>query len=869
MNTGTQSTQPEATRVTDPTGNVRSVLHLPYAKHQTNSIRQSQQIHLPRLWTDTKSRPLCEDQTTTTKHRINRQTTITTQTNRHTVDHRHNKGADSKFFTTINNQSTARPQQTKNTHHTTTNQATTTNTTKSPSKDHKLARRLRTQTTKERPRTHQETTVEYPRQGEQNTINNRKRHKTTEHKRTKLAGTETPKRTNLGEAKKPTHKNTKTKETRTIEHIGNNPETTKTPKRRGINTEHNRGHVIPKHRRTNTGQARRRREPKHIGTNKGEIREHIPLEQRGASTQETNEHKALKPTKHTKQNTTGNTNTHTPLVTEHRIIKTRQKRRTKRAKLALIRNNQKRIDMNKIKDFRKLYNENRGDNIVKFFDEFEAWCNRLGRDDDSKTTALMKCLNKPTRQIYQDLTELVPQSYQSIKEDLITSHTGPKINIWKNPPEKEKGSPQGNDSIMKKTTVITPPDIKKSVTFKAGLPDYIQECTNHNNPEQQWVDPLGTRSPTKLNENDANDHPPKDKWDPSPDKEKDGQQDKRQEGPTKQQTTDTGTTMTTTSARLDIGTRTTPTWRRHDSYDRPDNTPTVPYRPHTPYCTHCYKNGHSSQTCHKLIGYPPHHQFGRTNREHHERTGFQRRHWDKEHKSEQPSATPIRGTEDQPTQHTNTTHHHDSTIKQSITDRTYTKTKEILSTITDRLANPQQRKAMMPIYILIMAGIGALLGQTITSLAASSSQIISALGTGMKDTFHGIRDLDGSTWRTISNATLNIITAGTTGISIVVDTTGGPNGIILYSLVLLLYIYLIYNKIKDSPIPARGLADYDNSSRKENLGSPHPAKEYELLDINTKTLNPNSEIFWPMTQGPRPNTNEIWKPRGKVNPTLV
>ena len=41
---------------------------------------------------------------------------------------------------------------------------------------------------------------------------------------------------------------------------------------------------------------------------------------------------------------------------------------------------------------------------------------------------------------------------------------------------------------MDKTTIITPPDIKKSVTFKRGPPDYIEEYTNHNNPEQTWMD---------------------------------------------------------------------------------------------------------------------------------------------------------------------------------------------------------------------------------------------------------------------------------------------------------------------------------------------------------------------------------------------
>ena len=217
----------------------------------------------------------------------------------------------------------------------------------------------------------------------------------------------------------------------------------------------------------------------------------------------------------------------------------------------------------------------------------------------------------------------------------------------------------------------------------------------------------------------------------------------------------------------------------------------------------------------------------------------------------------------------NTTHQQTHTDDQSITDKAYIRTKEIISSLTDRLANSQQRTAMMPICILIMAGIGALLGQTITSLAAGSSQIIGALGTGIKNTFHELRDMDGSTWRTITNATMNIISTGTTGISIMADTTGGPNGIILYSLIAILYIYLIYDKVKDNPRPARGLTHHGKSNYNNDLGSPLPENEYELLDMNTKTLNHNSEIFWPMTQGPRPNTNEIWNPGDKNNPTLV
>ena len=53
-----------------------------------------------------------------------------------------------------------------------------------------------------------------------------------------------------------------------------------------------------------------------------------------------------------------------------------------------------------------------------------------------------------------------------------------------------------------------------------------------------------------------------------------------------------------------------------------------------------------------------------------------------------------------------------------------------------------------------------------------------------------------------------------------------------------------------------------------NLGSPLPGNEYELLDMNTKTSEYDDEVFWPMTQGPKPNRNEIWNP-GDNNPTLV
>ena len=201
-------------------------------------------------------------------------------------------------------------------------------------------------------------------------------------------------------------------------------------------------------------------------------------------------------------------------------------------------------------------------------------------------------------------------------------------------------------------------------------------------------------------------------------------------------------TMTTTRGRFDKRTRKTPTWQGHDSYNRPYSTPTMSYRPHIPQCTHCYKNGHTRQTCHKLIGYPSHYQFGRTDREHWERTGFQKRHWDTEHRLDRLPQKPATESEDQTPQRTSTTHHQDNTDEQTTTERGHTTIKEMLSLMIDRLANPQQHKTLVPIYIITLAGIGSLLRQTITSLASGSSQIIRALGAGIRDTFHGVGDLD-------------------------------------------------------------------------------------------------------------------------------
>ena len=161
------------------------------------------------------------------------------------------------------------------------------------------------------------------------------------------------------------------------------------------------------------------------------------------------------------------------------------------------------------------------------------------------------------------------------------------------------------------------------------------------------------------------------------------------------------------------------------------------------------------------------------------------------------------------------------------------------------------------------------MGQTITSLASGSSQIIRALGAGIRDTFHGVGDLDESVVGSISNATANVITAGTTGISKVLDAIGGPSGIILYILVVILYVYIIYNRVKDSPPLTMNLGFGSKPSKKGDLESPHLIKEEELSEEDTKPLEAVNKVFRPMPKGSRLNTKAVWNPRGQVDPTSL
>ena len=96
----------------------------------------------------------------------------------------------------------------------------------------------------------------------------------------------------------------------------------------------------------------------------------------------------------------------------------------------------------------------------------------------------------------------------------------------------------------------------------------------------------------------------------------------------------------------------------------------------------------------------------------------------------------------------------------------------------------------------ILADIGSLLGQAIHSVASGGSQITKALGAGIRDIFHGVFHLNETVVGSISNATATVITAGASGISKILSAIGGPSGIILYILVIGLYVYIVYSRVR-------------------------------------------------------------------------
>ena len=126
-------------------------------------------------------------------------------------------------------------------------------------------------------------------------------------------------------------------------------------------------------------------------------------------------------------------------------------------------------------------------------------------------------------------------------------------------------------------------------------------------------------------------------------------------------------TMTTIGQRFNTLTSTIPMWNNRDSYTRPYIAPTALYRPPIPQCDYCHKRGHTRQTCHRLIGYPPHYQCRNTGREQWEQTGFRPRPMGMEHRFDRLPQKPATESEVQPPQMAAKTHHPNNTDKQTTT----------------------------------------------------------------------------------------------------------------------------------------------------------------------------------------------------------
>merc|ERR1712121_232066 len=176
-----------------------------------------------------------------------------------------------------------------------------------------------------------------------------------------------------------------------------------------------------------------------------------------------------------------------------------------------------------------------------------------------------------------------------------------------------------------------------------------------------------------------------------------------------------------------------------------------------------------------------------------------------------------------------------------------------------------------------LAGIGSLLGQTIHSLASGGSQIIKALGAGIRDTFHGVGDLDEAVVGSISNATATVITAGTSGISKVLSAIGGPSGIILYILVIALYVYIIYSRVRQGSVLTLNVGSKNREERSSfsTLSEDEIPPQSSFCDQEmTHTYNGPYRSTTTDRQsiagnpGPRPK-NLVWNPWQRRHPAQV
>ena len=106
--------------------------------------------------------------------------------------------------------------------------------------------------------------------------------------------------------------------------------------------------------------------------------------------------------------------------------------------------------------------------------------------------------------------------------------------------------------------------------------------------------------------------------------------------------------------------------------------------------------------------------------------------------------------------------------------------------------------------------------------------IIKTIGEGIRDIFHGVGDLDEKVVGSISNATSTVISAGATGVSQILDSIGGPSGIILYILVLGLYGYIIYSKYDKTQPFLFNFGSRKRHEEKADLVPPSPISERKI-----------------------------------------
>ena len=110
---------------------------------------------------------------------------------------------------------------------------------------------------------------------------------------------------------------------------------------------------------------------------------------------------------------------------------------------------------------------------------------------------------------------------------------------------------------------------------------------------------------------------------------------------------------------------------------------------------------------------------------------------------------------------------------------------------------------------------------------------------------------------------------GTTGISKVLDAIGGPSGIILYILVIILYIYTIYNKLKKGSPLTLNLGTNSQPGKKGDPEKPNLINDEHSSDEDTKPLRVFNRAFRPTAKGPRSDAKALWNPMRQVDPTSI